>query len=156
MKVVKYQDDLETGRRSRKSHMTISEQVAHYRKKLLNKVLTLLAMCLSLYWFLLLLLLFVLFVLPWYNCHGWAGLENQFPSLCCLWGGWIGKVLHPQCCCFTEEMLPLWLVDVVHWLYWNACVCVYVYFCRDCIWVMDTVINIADDIIMRAKYCGWS
>ena len=39
MKVVKYQDDLETGRRSRKSHMTISEQVEHYRKKLLNKVL---------------------------------------------------------------------------------------------------------------------
>ncbi|KAK7090443.1 U2 snRNP-associated SURP motif-containing protein-like [Littorina saxatilis] len=37
MKVVKYQDDLETGRRSRKSHMTITEQVAHYRKKLLSK-----------------------------------------------------------------------------------------------------------------------
>lgn len=61
MKVVKYQDDLETGRRSRKSHMTISEQVAHYRKKLLNKVLALLAVHLSLDWF----LLFVPFVLPW-------------------------------------------------------------------------------------------
>lgn len=38
MKVVKYQDDLEMGRRSRKSHMSISEQVAYYRKKLLSKV----------------------------------------------------------------------------------------------------------------------
>lgn len=37
MKVVKYQDDLEMGRRSRKSHMSISEQVAYYRKKLLSK-----------------------------------------------------------------------------------------------------------------------
>lgn len=37
LKVVKYQDDLESGRRSRKSHMSISEQIAHYRKKLLNK-----------------------------------------------------------------------------------------------------------------------
>ncbi|XP_076454381.1 U2 snRNP-associated SURP motif-containing protein-like [Babylonia areolata] len=37
MKVVKYQDDIETGRRSRKSQMSIAEQVAHYRKKLLNK-----------------------------------------------------------------------------------------------------------------------
>jgi len=38
MKVVKYQDDLEAGRRSRKSHMTVSDQIAHYRKKLLNKM----------------------------------------------------------------------------------------------------------------------
>lgn len=37
LKVVKYQDDLESGRRSRKSHMSISEQIAHYRKKLLSK-----------------------------------------------------------------------------------------------------------------------
>nr|KAG5688010.1 hypothetical protein BaRGS_022951 [Batillaria attramentaria] len=37
MKVVKYQDDLEMGRRSRKSQMSLSEQVEHYRKKLLSK-----------------------------------------------------------------------------------------------------------------------
>ncbi|KAL8618876.1 hypothetical protein ACOMHN_000883 [Nucella lapillus] len=37
LKVVKYQDDIETGRRSRKSQLTIAEQVAHYRKKLLTK-----------------------------------------------------------------------------------------------------------------------
>ncbi|KAF6030959.1 U2SURP [Bugula neritina] len=37
VKVVKYQDELEAGRRSRKSHMTISDQVEAYRKKLLQK-----------------------------------------------------------------------------------------------------------------------
>lgn len=38
MKVVKYQDELEAGRRSRKSQMTLSEQVEAYRQKLLHKV----------------------------------------------------------------------------------------------------------------------
>ncbi|XP_067948081.1 U2 snRNP-associated SURP motif-containing protein-like [Watersipora subatra] len=37
VKVVKYQDELEAGRRSRKSHMSISEQVKAYRQKLLQK-----------------------------------------------------------------------------------------------------------------------
>lgn len=37
LKVIKYQDDVESGRRSRKSHMSVSEQVAHYRRKLLSK-----------------------------------------------------------------------------------------------------------------------
>ena len=38
MKVVKYQDELEAGRRSRKPRMSISQQVEAYRQKLLNKV----------------------------------------------------------------------------------------------------------------------
>ncbi|XP_069104944.1 U2 snRNP-associated SURP motif-containing protein-like isoform X3 [Argopecten irradians] len=37
VKVMKYQDELEAGKRSRKSHITISQQVEHYRKKLLQK-----------------------------------------------------------------------------------------------------------------------
>ncbi|XP_033119834.1 U2 snRNP-associated SURP motif-containing protein-like [Anneissia japonica] len=37
MKVMKFQDDVEGGRRSRKSGMSISEQVQKYRKKLLQK-----------------------------------------------------------------------------------------------------------------------
>ncbi|XP_064615652.1 U2 snRNP-associated SURP motif-containing protein-like isoform X2 [Liolophura sinensis] len=37
LKVVKYQDELENGKRSRKSGMTIAEQVQHYRRKLLQK-----------------------------------------------------------------------------------------------------------------------
>lgn len=38
MKVMKYQDELEAGRRSRKPSMRFSEQVEHYRQKLLRKV----------------------------------------------------------------------------------------------------------------------
>ena len=38
MKVVKYQDELEAGRRSRKPRMSISQQVEAYRQKLLNRV----------------------------------------------------------------------------------------------------------------------
>uniref|UniRef100_A0A336N3G9 CSON005757 protein n=1 Tax=Culicoides sonorensis TaxID=179676 RepID=A0A336N3G9_CULSO len=38
LKTMQYQDDLETGRRSMKSGYTISEQVQHYRKKLIKKV----------------------------------------------------------------------------------------------------------------------
>lgn len=38
MKVIKYHDELEAGKRSRKPDMSITEQVEHYRKKLLNKV----------------------------------------------------------------------------------------------------------------------
>lgn len=38
LKVMKYQDEIESGKRSRKSHMNISQQVEHYRKKLLQKV----------------------------------------------------------------------------------------------------------------------
>lgn len=38
MKVVKYQDELEAGRRSRKPRMSISEQVEAYRQKILAKV----------------------------------------------------------------------------------------------------------------------
>ena len=38
MKVVKYQDDVEAGRRSLKSGFSLSQQVAHYRKKLVKKV----------------------------------------------------------------------------------------------------------------------
>lgn len=35
---MKYQDELEAGKRSRKTGMSFQEQVQHYRKKLLNKV----------------------------------------------------------------------------------------------------------------------
>ena len=38
LKVVKYQDELEAGKRSRKEGMTLSQQLEHYRKKLLSKV----------------------------------------------------------------------------------------------------------------------
>ena len=38
VKVMKYQDEVEAGKRSRKSDMTLQEQVEYYRKKLLNKV----------------------------------------------------------------------------------------------------------------------
>lgn len=38
LKVMKYQDEIESGKRSRKSHMNISQKVEHYRKKLLQKV----------------------------------------------------------------------------------------------------------------------
>lgn len=38
MKVLEYQDDLESGRRERKSGFTILEQVEHFRNKLLKKV----------------------------------------------------------------------------------------------------------------------
>jgi len=38
VKVMKYQDELEAGRRSRKSEFSIAEQVEHYRRKLLRKV----------------------------------------------------------------------------------------------------------------------
>ncbi|CAH1782434.1 unnamed protein product [Owenia fusiformis] len=37
VKVMKYQDELEAGKRSRKSEYTISQQIQHYRKKLLQK-----------------------------------------------------------------------------------------------------------------------
>ncbi|XP_071085782.1 U2 snRNP-associated SURP motif-containing protein-like [Haliotis cracherodii] len=37
VKVMKYQDELEAGRRSRKPNLTFAEQIAHYRKKLLQK-----------------------------------------------------------------------------------------------------------------------
>lgn len=37
VKVVKYQDELEVGKRTRKPHITITQQVEHYRKKLLQK-----------------------------------------------------------------------------------------------------------------------
>ncbi|KAK3095578.1 hypothetical protein FSP39_016278, partial [Pinctada imbricata] len=37
LKVMKYQDELEMGKRSRKSHLTMPQQVEHYRKKLLQK-----------------------------------------------------------------------------------------------------------------------
>ncbi|XP_071165088.1 U2 snRNP-associated SURP motif-containing protein-like isoform X3 [Mytilus edulis] len=37
VKVMKYQDELEVGKRSRKSHMSLQQQVEHYRKKLLQK-----------------------------------------------------------------------------------------------------------------------
>uniref|UniRef100_A0A0B7ALJ1 CID domain-containing protein n=1 Tax=Arion vulgaris TaxID=1028688 RepID=A0A0B7ALJ1_9EUPU len=39
VKVVKYQDELEIGKRSRKSGMNLLEQVEHYRRKLHNKLL---------------------------------------------------------------------------------------------------------------------
>ena len=35
---MKYQDELEAGKRSRKEGMTIAQQLEHYRKKLLSKV----------------------------------------------------------------------------------------------------------------------
>ena len=38
LKVVKYQDELEMGKRSRKTHLSMQQQVEHYRKKLLQKV----------------------------------------------------------------------------------------------------------------------
>ncbi|XP_054724007.1 U2 snRNP-associated SURP motif-containing protein-like [Uloborus diversus] len=38
VKVMKYQDELESGKRSRKANMKFSEQVEHYRQKLLKKV----------------------------------------------------------------------------------------------------------------------
>ena len=37
LKVVKYQDELEMGKRSRKTHLSMQQQVEHYRKKLLQK-----------------------------------------------------------------------------------------------------------------------
>ncbi|KAL3847445.1 hypothetical protein ACJMK2_018351 [Sinanodonta woodiana] len=37
VKVVKYQDEVESGKRSRKPGMTVAEQVEHHRKKLLSK-----------------------------------------------------------------------------------------------------------------------
>ncbi|XP_048744647.2 U2 snRNP-associated SURP motif-containing protein-like isoform X2 [Ostrea edulis] len=40
LKVMKYQDEIESGKRSRKSHMSIANQVEHYRKKLLQKEVT--------------------------------------------------------------------------------------------------------------------
>ncbi|KAK0066648.1 U2 snRNP-associated SURP motif-containing protein [Biomphalaria pfeifferi] len=39
VKVVKYQDELEAGKRSRKSGMSLLDQVEHYRRKLHNKLL---------------------------------------------------------------------------------------------------------------------
>lgn len=38
LKVMRYQDELEAGRRSRKPEMSIVEQVDHYRRKQLRKV----------------------------------------------------------------------------------------------------------------------
>ncbi|GIY33458.1 hypothetical protein CDAR_474071 [Caerostris darwini] len=38
MKVMKYQDELESGKRSRKPSMKLSDQVEHYRQKLLKKI----------------------------------------------------------------------------------------------------------------------
>ena len=38
VKVMKFQDELESGKRQRKSGMSIQQQVAHYRNKLLQKV----------------------------------------------------------------------------------------------------------------------
>jgi U2-associated protein SR140 len=38
LKVMKYQDEVEAGKRSRKEDMTMAEQVEHYRRKLLAKV----------------------------------------------------------------------------------------------------------------------
>ena len=35
---MKYQDELEAGKRSRKEGMTLAQQLEHYRKKLLSKV----------------------------------------------------------------------------------------------------------------------
>ncbi len=35
---MKYQDELEAGKRSRKEGMTLAQQLEHYRKKLLAKV----------------------------------------------------------------------------------------------------------------------
>jgi len=38
VKIMEYQDELESGRRTLKSGMTIQAQVEHYRKKLIRKV----------------------------------------------------------------------------------------------------------------------
>lgn len=38
VKIMQYQDELESGRRTLKSGMTIQGQVEHYRKKLIRKV----------------------------------------------------------------------------------------------------------------------
>jgi len=38
VKIMQYQDELESGRRTLKSGMTIQAQVEHYRKKLIRKV----------------------------------------------------------------------------------------------------------------------
>lgn len=38
VKIMQYQDELESGRRALKSGMTIQGQVEHYRKKLIRKV----------------------------------------------------------------------------------------------------------------------
>jgi U2-associated protein SR140 len=38
VKVMKYQDELEAGKRSRKPGMSMSQQIEHHRKKLLAKV----------------------------------------------------------------------------------------------------------------------
>ena len=38
LKVMKYQDELEAGKRSRKPDMSLGEQIEHYRRKLLQKV----------------------------------------------------------------------------------------------------------------------
>lgn len=40
VKVMKYQDELEAGKRSRKSNMTLTQQIEHHRKKLLAKELS--------------------------------------------------------------------------------------------------------------------
>lgn len=40
VKTMEYQDELESGRRTLKSGMTIQAQVEHYRKKLIRKVPT--------------------------------------------------------------------------------------------------------------------
>uniref|UniRef100_A0A8C4CS87 U2 snRNP-associated SURP motif-containing protein n=1 Tax=Denticeps clupeoides TaxID=299321 RepID=A0A8C4CS87_9TELE len=40
VKVMKFQDELESGKRARKSEMTVQQQVQHYRNKLLQKVRT--------------------------------------------------------------------------------------------------------------------
>ncbi|XP_023226144.1 U2 snRNP-associated SURP motif-containing protein-like [Centruroides sculpturatus] len=37
LKVLKFQDELESGKRNRKSGMTVSEQIEHYRQKLIRK-----------------------------------------------------------------------------------------------------------------------
>ena len=37
LKVIKYNDELESGKRSRKSELSISQQVENYRRKLLQK-----------------------------------------------------------------------------------------------------------------------
>lgn len=38
VKVLKMQDELESGKRPKKSEMSIQQQVEHYRNKLLQKV----------------------------------------------------------------------------------------------------------------------
>ena len=39
LKVMKYQDELEAGKRTRKPDMTLQQQLQYYRNKLLNKVM---------------------------------------------------------------------------------------------------------------------